>query len=62
MMRSRLKARVGLIRTDESEISPERLRHHFTREDHGYRIGKSIRDMCVARQNVAADPPFSAWT
>jgi two-component system CheB/CheR fusion protein len=55
------KARVGLYpHSIESEISPERLRRHFTREDHGYRIGKSIRDMCVfARQNVAADPPFS---
>jgi len=44
----------------EAEVSAERLRRFFRREDHVYRIDKSIRDMCVfARQNVAADPPFS---
>ena len=44
----------------EAEVSPERLRRFFRREEHVYRIDKSIRDMCVfARQNVAADPPFS---
>ena len=55
------KARVGLYpHSIESEVSPERLRRFFTKEDGGYRVGKSIRDMCVfARQNVAADPPFS---
>src|SRR5204862_655275 len=32
----------------------------FKKEDHRFRIDKAIRDMCVfARQNVAADPPFS---
>ncbi|HEX4350441.1 MAG TPA: chemotaxis protein CheB, partial [Verrucomicrobiae bacterium] len=44
----------------ETEISPERLRRFFTKEDGGYRISKAVRDLCVfARQNVAADPPFS---
>ncbi len=44
----------------ESQVSPERLRRFFTKEDGGYRIGKAIRDMCVfAQQNVAVDPPFS---
>ena len=44
----------------ETEISPERLRRFFTKEDGGYRISKTIRDLCVfARQNVTADPPFS---
>jgi two-component system CheB/CheR fusion protein len=44
----------------EGEISPERLRRFFHRDDHMYRIDKSIRDMCVfARHNVTADPPFS---
>ena len=44
----------------ETEVSPERLRRFFTKEDGGYRISKTIRDLCIfARQNVAADPPFS---
>jgi len=44
----------------EAEVSPERLRRFFTREDGGYRISKTIRDLCVfARQNVVFDPPFS---
>jgi two-component system CheB/CheR fusion protein len=44
----------------EAEVSPERLRRFFRREDHVYRVDKTIRDMCVfARQNIAADPPFS---
>jgi len=42
------------------EVSGERLRHFFVREDGGYRISKTIRDMCVfARHNLLADPPFS---
>jgi two-component system CheB/CheR fusion protein len=54
-------ARGGLYpESIEAEVSPERLRRFFTHEDGGYRINKSLRDMCVfARQNVAADPPFS---
>ena len=41
-------------------MSPERLRRFFVKEQESYRISKSIRDLCVfARQNVAADPPFS---
>ena len=55
------KARAGIYpESIEGEVSPERLRRFFKREDHVYRIDKSIRDMCVfARQNVTADPPFS---
>jgi two-component system CheB/CheR fusion protein len=55
------KARAGIYpESIESEVSPERLKRFFQREDHVYRIDKSIRDMCVfARHNVAADPPFS---
>ncbi|HEV7669739.1 MAG TPA: chemotaxis protein CheB [Thermoanaerobaculia bacterium] len=55
------KARAGVYpESIEAEVSPERLRRFFTRQDHAYRIDKSIRDSCVfARQNVAADPPFS---
>ncbi len=44
----------------EAEVSPERLRRFFTKEDGGYRISKAIRDLCVfAQQNVTCDPPFS---
>ncbi len=46
--------------TIASEVSAERLRRFFVREDGGYRISKTIRDMCVfARHNLLADPPFS---
>src|SRR5262249_19733434 len=55
------KARAGIYpESIEAEVSPERLRRFFKRDDHVYRIEKAIRDMCVfARQNVTADPPFS---
>ncbi len=55
------KARAGVYpESIEGEVSPERLRRYFQREDHIYRINKTIRDMCVfARQNVTTDPPFS---
>jgi two-component system CheB/CheR fusion protein len=56
-------ARVGVYpESIEAEVSPERLRRFFTKENHGYRIHKSVRDPCVfARQNVTVDPPFSRW-
>lgn len=55
------KGRAGIFpESIEGEVSSERLRRFFRKEDHVYRIDKSIRDMCVfARQNVVADPPFS---
>lgn len=55
------KARAGVYPEGiEGEVSPERLRRFFRKEDHVYRIDKVIRDMCVfARHNVTADPPFS---
>jgi two-component system CheB/CheR fusion protein len=55
------KARAGVYPEGiEIEVSADRLRRFFRREDHVYRIEKSIRDMCVfARHNVTADPPFS---
>ncbi len=55
------KARPGIYPPGiEAEISPERLRRFFTKVDGGYRIGQSIRDLCVfARQDVTTDPPFS---
>ncbi|MGH7941681.1 MAG: chemotaxis protein CheB, partial [Limisphaerales bacterium] len=55
------QARRGLFPdTIEREISPERLRRHFTREEGGYCISKSIRDLCIfAKHNISSDPPFS---
>jgi two-component system CheB/CheR fusion protein len=55
------KARNGIFaETIESEVSPERLRRFFAKNDRGYQIHKSIRDLCVfARQDVTRDPPFS---
>ncbi len=55
------KARAGLYPSSiEAEVSPQRLRRFFLQEDGHYRIGKLLRETVVfARQNVAADPPFS---
>jgi two-component system, chemotaxis family, CheB/CheR fusion protein len=55
------KARMGIYRASiADEISPERLARFFVKVDEGFRINKAVRDMCVfARQNLAADPPFS---
>jgi two-component system, chemotaxis family, CheB/CheR fusion protein len=60
--RSLRQARAGIYSASiAADVSEERLGRFFTGEDDGtYRINKAIRDMCVfARQNVAADPPFS---
>ena len=55
------KARAGLYAGNlVQDLSPERLRRFFVQENGGYRISKSIREMCVfARQNLITDPPFS---
>jgi two-component system CheB/CheR fusion protein len=55
------KARIGLYPEGIADhVSPERLRRFFTREEGGYRITKTVRDLCVfSRQNVVRDPPFS---
>lgn len=42
------------------DISPERLRRFFIKEDAGFRVKKEIREMVVfAVQNVVKDPPFT---
>jgi two-component system CheB/CheR fusion protein len=55
------KARAGIYPENiQGDVSPERLRRFFTRVEGGYRISKSIRDMCIfAQHNVLSDPPFS---
>jgi len=43
-----------------AEISPQRLKRFFVRQEGGYQINKSVRDMCIfAKQNLVKDPPFS---
>ena len=43
-----------------ADVSARRLKRFFTRMANGYRVNKSVRDMCVfAVQNVVKDPPFS---
>ena len=42
------------------DISDERRRRFFTKIDRGYRICKSVRELCVfVRHDLARDPPFS---
>lgn len=43
-----------------ADMSPERLRRFFVKEEAGYRIRKQVRDMVVfAIQDVIKDPPFT---
>jgi two-component system, chemotaxis family, CheB/CheR fusion protein len=55
------RARAGVYAESiKTEISPERLRRFFTKTEHGYRINKNVREVCIfARQNLVVDPPFS---
>ncbi|MBW4570719.1 MAG: PAS domain-containing protein [Tolypothrix carrinoi HA7290-LM1] len=55
------KARVGIYKHSQmQDLSPERLRRFFVRQDDGYQISKPVRELCVfAKQNLCADPPFS---
>ena len=55
------KARAGLYpKSLLQDVSRERLRRFFVAEDGGYRISKTVREMCIfARQNIITDPPFS---
>jgi two-component system CheB/CheR fusion protein len=42
------------------DVSPERLRRFFIKEESGYRIKKEIREMIVfAAQNITRDAPFT---
>lgn len=54
-------ARAGLYPPNISvDVSPERLRRFFVKEERGYRIKKEIREMVVfAVQNIIKDPPFT---
>jgi two-component system CheB/CheR fusion protein len=46
--------------TIHEQISAERLRRYFTKEQDGYRVHKSLRETVMfAVHNVVQDPPFS---
>ena len=55
------KARAGTYsESNLREVSPLRLRRYFTRTEGGYRVNKTLREMCIfARQDLTKDPPFS---
>lgn len=43
-----------------ADLTPERLKKFFIREENGYRVGKQIREMVTfAVQNLIMDPPFT---
>lgn len=55
------KARAGVY-SDSAlrDMSDARRRRYFTKVDQGYRISKSVRDLCVfVQHDLARDPPFS---
>lgn len=55
------RARAGVYPANiAADISPERLRRFFIQDEHGYRVGKAIRETVVfAPQNVIMDAPFT---
>ncbi len=55
------KARQGIYpKTIEDNVSENRLKRFFNRQNGNYQITKLIRDMCIfAKQDITNDPPFS---
>ena len=55
------KARLGFYPANIVADVPEaRLKRYFTKEEHGYRVRKEIREMVIfAAQNLIMDPPFT---
>lgn len=54
-------ARLGFYpETIVADVSPERLKRFFIKDEGMVRIRKEVRDCCIfARQNLTRDPPFS---
>jgi two-component system CheB/CheR fusion protein len=54
-------ARTGLYTESAvNDVSAGRLQHFFYKTEGGYRVNKTIRELCIfARQNLVNDPPFS---
>jgi two-component system CheB/CheR fusion protein len=43
-----------------AQVPPDLLRRYFVASGDGYKVAKTVRDLCVfARHDVTADPPFS---
>ena len=55
------KAREGFYTlNDAADVSPERLKRFFTKEQDSYRIRRELRELILfAHHNVLKDPPFS---
>ena len=55
------QARSGVYpQSIEADVSADRLRRFFSKQDRGYQITKMVRDLCIfARQDLTKDPPFS---
>jgi two-component system CheB/CheR fusion protein len=55
------KARAGVYAESAlRDVSEERRRRYFARVENGYRVAKTLRDLCVfVRHDLARDPPFS---
>ncbi|MEO8398174.1 MAG: chemotaxis protein CheB, partial [Ignavibacteriaceae bacterium] len=55
------KARTGIFSENIlQDVSEDRIKKFFVKSNGGYQISRRIRELCVfAKQNIAADPPFS---
>ena len=55
------RARQGVYPANiASDVSAERLRRFFAQDEHGYQVGKEIRETVIfAPQNLIMDPPFT---
>jgi two-component system CheB/CheR fusion protein len=55
------KARQGVFPANiAADVSAERLKRFFTKEGHGYRVRKEIREKIIfAQQNLILEPPFT---
>ncbi|MBU1087019.1 MAG: hypothetical protein KKD05_05800 [Candidatus Omnitrophica bacterium] len=54
------QARRGIYNDNiKTDVSADRLREYFIKNEEGFKIKRSIRDMCVfARHDLTRDPPF----
>ena len=55
------KSRAGVyLDSIAQDVSADRLRRYFVRQDSHYLIARFVRDLCVfARHDITRDPPFS---
>ena len=55
------KARTGKYAENiAADVSPKRLKRHFSKVEGGYQISKALREMCAfSRHDLIQDPPFS---